>query len=81
MRHATKKLDLTGQRYGNLTVLAPAENIGKRTAWRCRCSCGRETVVKTYHLRSGHTQSCGCQNGGGEPRHALGLSYIDGTCV
>lgn len=38
-------------------------------------------VVKTYRLRSGHTKSCGCQNGDGGPRHALGLSYVDGTCV
>nr|WP_325253133.1 hypothetical protein [uncultured Oscillibacter sp.] len=30
--HSRKKLDLTGQRYGKLTVLAPAENIGGRTA-------------------------------------------------
>lgn len=81
MSHSRKKVDLTGQRYGRLTVLAPAENIGSRTAWLCRCDCGRETVVKTHHLRSGHTKSCGCQNGDGGPRTALGLTYIDGTCV
>lgn len=81
MSHSRKKVELTGQRYGRLTVLAPAENIGSRTAWLCRCDCGRETVVKTCHLRSGHTKSCGCQNGEGGPRTALGLTYIDGTCV
>lgn len=79
--HCRKKLDLTGQRYGKLTVLAPAENIGGRTAWLCRCDCGRETVVTTRHIRSGHTKSCGCQNGLGGPRTVLGLTYIDGTCV
>ena len=26
--HSRKKIDLTGQRYGKLTVLAPAENVG-----------------------------------------------------
>lgn len=81
MSHSRRKVDLTGQRYGKLTVLAPAENIGSRTAWLCRCDCGSETVVKTHHLRSGHTKTCGCQNGEGGPRHALGLTYIDGTCV
>lgn len=81
MGHSRKKLDLTGQRYGKLTVIAPAENIGNRTAWLCRCDCGRETVVKTYHLRSGHTKSCGCQSGPDGPRTALGLTYINGTCV
>lgn len=79
--HSRKKLDLTGQRFGNLTVLAPADNIGTRTAWLCRCDCGRETVAQTRHLRSGHTKTCGCQNGPGGPRSALGLTYIDGTCV
>ena len=81
MGYSRKKLDLTGQQYGHLTVLGPSDNIGTRTAWRCQCDCGRETVVKTYHLRSGHTKSCGCQNGAGGPRHALGLTYVDGTCV
>lgn len=81
MGHSTKKLDLTGQRYGELTVLRPADNVGGRTAWLCRCSCGKETVVKTCHLRNGHTKSCGCKNAAGNPRAALGLTYIDGTCV
>ena len=80
-RHSTKERDLTGQRFGRLTVLAPAENVGGRTAWHCRCDCGREVVVKTCHLCAGHTKTCGCQNGPGGPRAALGLTYIDGTCV
>ena len=79
--HSRQKVDLTGQRYGRLTVVGPAENVGSRTAWRCLCDCGRETVVPTHRLRSGHTKSCGCVNGPGGPRDALGLTYIDGTCV
>ena len=77
MGHSRKKLDLTGQRFGRLTVLRPAENIDQRTAWFCRCDCGREAVVKTCHLRSGHTSSCGCAR----PSVADRLTYIDGTCV
>ena len=78
--HSRKKVDLTGQRYGKLTVIAPAENVGGRTAWLCRCDCGRETVARTHRLRNGHTVSCGCLSAGrgaGLP----GLTYIDGTCV
>lgn len=80
--HSRKKLDLTGQRYGHLTVLGPAENIGTRTAWLCRCDCGREAVIKTSRLRSGHASNCGCL----DPESSLngglkGLTYIDGTCV
>lgn len=77
MSHSRKKLDLTGQRYGDLTVLTPAENIGKHTAWLCRCICGREVVVKTDRLRSGRTVSCGCRR----PETGLKLTYVDGTCV
>lgn len=81
MGHSRKKINLTGQRYGHLTVMEPAESIGKRTAWFCQCDCGKQVVVKTCHLRGGHTKSCGCKNGSGGPRDALGLTYIDGTCV
>lgn len=79
--HSRRKLDLTGQRYGYLTVLGPAENIGTRTAWRCLCDCGKEAIVPTHRLRCGHTKSCGCFGPQGTPRSALGLTYIDGTCV
>ena len=78
MGHSRKKLELTGQHYGHLTVLGPAENIGTRTAWHCRCDCGRETVVRTNRLRSGHTTSCGCLGPGAG---LMSLTYIDGTCV
>lgn len=81
MSHSTKKLDLIGQKYGKLTVLGPAENIGHRTAWRCLCDCGRETIVKTNCLRNGHTTSCGCMAPGAVSGKGLKLTYIDGTCV
>lgn len=78
--HSRKKLDLTGQRFGKLTVLGPAENVGGRTAWLCQCDCGRQIVIKTCHLRAGHTSSCGCLMPK-DSQSALGLTYIDGTCV
>lgn len=79
--HSRKKIDLTGHRYGQLTVLAPAENVGGRTAWLCRCDCGNEVVIKGSRLRNGHTKSCGCIRGPDGVRTALGLTYVDGTCV
>lgn len=78
MSHSTKKLNLIGQRYGKLTVIAPAENIGSKTAWLCRCDCGKETIVKTCYLRKGHVTSCGCTETASGIR---GLTYVDGTCV
>lgn len=76
--YSRKKLDLTGQRFGKLTVLSPADNIGERTAWLCRCDCGRETVVKTSRLRTGRTVSCGCLHDEGIGNR---LTYVEGTCV
>lgn len=83
--YSTKKLDLSGQTFGRLTVLAPAENIGGKTAWLCQCECGNTAVVLTQRLRDGHRTSCGCDSElFGETPAVIGrasLTYIDGTCV
>lgn len=56
-----KLKDLTGQKFGRLTVIERAENAKDgRAHWRCHCDCGNEVTVSSYHLTSGHTQSCGC---------------------
>ena len=83
MGHSRKKLNLTGQRFGNLTVVEPAENIGTRTAWLCRCDCGQEIVVATAHLRDGRRTSCGCNKNRMLPCEIArsSLTYVDGTCV
>lgn len=51
--------DLTGKRFGKLLVIERAENINGRVAWTCLCDCGREHVVRTGDLTTGHIQSCG----------------------
>ena len=56
-----KLIDLTGRRFGRLTVIEFAGmDKGRKSKWRCRCDCGKEIVVTSYSLQSGHTQSCGC---------------------
>ena len=50
--------DLTGKRLGKIEVVSPAEPIGGRTAWLCRCDCGTEKVLSSSNLRV--TVSCGC---------------------
>ena len=50
-----KVQDLTGMKFNELTAL---EYVGDKK-WRCRCSCGKETIVSSCHLKSGHTRSCG----------------------
>lgn len=54
-------IDLTGQRFGKLTVeqkLPPREDA--KTWWLCRCDCGDTCVTTSYALRSGRQKSCGC---------------------
>jgi hypothetical protein len=56
-----KKIDLSGQRFGELMVLSDGGRDGNgKTLWRCMCSCGTETVKYAYNLRRGRATSCGC---------------------
>jgi hypothetical protein len=55
--------DLEGKKFGRLLVLEPVKvksNNGGRH-WRCKCDCGGTAIVRTSHLTSGHTVSCGCR--------------------
>lgn len=55
------KIDLTGQRFGRLTALSEhGKAKNGHTTWLCLCDCGNKVVSTVDHLRSGHTQSCGC---------------------
>lgn len=56
-----KLQDLTGNRYGRLTV----ERFSHRTEsyvyyWLCKCDCGEKTTVWSASLKDGSTKSCGC---------------------
>jgi len=53
-------MDLVGERFGRLVVLERSANVGKKTAWRCRCDCGADTTAMAGNLRNGNTSSCGC---------------------
>ena len=58
-------IDLTGQRFGKLTVIkqaAPQKTKFDtyRTMWLCQCDCGRKTAVWAENLKRGMTKSCGC---------------------
>lgn len=57
-----KKIDLTGQKFGRLTVLCEAgRDKSGNVLWECQCDCGnRCSGVIADNLRSGRTKSCGC---------------------
>jgi hypothetical protein len=53
--------DMTGQRFGKLTVIERAGSAGNRATWRCRCDCGNEVAaIIGKNLRLGQSKSCGC---------------------
>lgn len=51
-----KLIDLSGERFGRLTVL---EYVGHKT-WKCKCDCGNVKNILGVNLRNGSTISCGC---------------------
>lgn len=54
--------DLTGAKFGRLTVtrLAPAAATRVGLRWSCVCDCGRAHVARAKDLKLGTTTSCGC---------------------
>lgn len=51
-----KFIDLTGKKFGRLTVIKYMNN----SKWLCKCDCGNEKIVISGDLTRGHTVSCGC---------------------
>lgn len=54
-----KKQDLIGMHFNHLTVLEKSDSLRGRSMWICACDCGRQTIVSTSDLNSGHTKTCG----------------------
>ena len=50
--------DLTGQKFGRLTVLEYKGN----SKWLCKCDCGNIRIVRAYDMKIAKTISCGCYN-------------------
>lgn len=51
--------DISGQRFGRLTVLERVRLNGEMT-WKCRCDCGNITYQQYHFLHTGKVKSCGC---------------------
>ena len=54
-----KLIDLTGEKFGRLTVIERVENIGSVTMYKCKCECGKVINVRQGNLKKGQ-KSCGC---------------------
>lgn len=73
-----KTIDMTGQTFGELTVLSRAQGKTSdgRVRWSCVCSCGIAATVSGKELRSGNTKSCGhLRLGGPGPEDFAGRRF------
>ncbi len=75
--------DLTGRKFGRLTVIKRVEDhiqpSGQRkTRWLCKCDCGNDVVVQSSHLTSGDTKSCGCYNDENKRKKKLNTYNLSG---
>lgn len=56
-----KRIDLTGKRFGRLTVVSLGTPRRKgRLMWNCVCDCGKTRAIMSDSLLQGRTNSCGC---------------------
>ncbi len=57
-----KLIDLTGKRFGRLTVQRRSifKNKFGHFKWICRCDCGAIVRLPRSDITTGHTRSCGC---------------------
>jgi hypothetical protein len=69
LKEIKKYKDLTGLKFGKLTVIEIAKIEKRKTEagnyisnafWLCKCDCGNETIVKASMLLQKRTTSCGC---------------------
>jgi hypothetical protein len=54
--------NLTGKKFGRLTVIEYSHKQKYNFYWKCKCDCGKECIIRSSNLKSGHTKSCGCFN-------------------
>lgn len=52
--------DLTGMKFGLLTVIELDHRENGHSYYKCKCECGNECIIYSYSLKNGNTRSCGC---------------------
>ena len=68
--------DLTGQKFGMLTVIDFSHKEKNHYYWKCECECGNICIKNGSNLKSGSTKSCGCLHDTLPIKHNLSSSKI-----
>jgi hypothetical protein len=76
-KYQEKIKDMTGQKFGKLTVLRPLpERAGNRQViWECQCECGTIIKVRGDGLRTGRVVTCGSAVCRGTEKDMIGLKF------
>jgi hypothetical protein len=76
-----KTINLKGQRFGRLVVVAQDGKIETFTAWLCKCDCGKQRRVRSALLLNGSTKSCGCLRNEATAKRATSHGHAKGGKV
>ena len=60
MKNIKRCHDLTGQKFGRLTVVGLDDKNTRKTYWICQCECGGIKSARSDSLLCGAIKSCGC---------------------
>lgn len=80
-----KHTDITGQRFGKLTVIELSDRYGTRGArkcrlWMCQCDCGQIAYMATDSLKAPGERSCpSCASKHNAAKAREGAGYVGGT--
>lgn len=62
MKYKNHPKDLTGMRFGRLTVVKKlGVRVGPHDVWLCKCDCGNHTIAIRSNLIQDFKLSCGCE--------------------
>jgi hypothetical protein len=53
-------IDITGQKFGRLTVVNYSHSDSRGSIWLCKCDCKKDCLITYRNLKTGKTKSCGC---------------------
>lgn len=53
-------IDISGMKFGRLSVIGRAAQGKHGARWMCLCDCGKTIITRSDRLRSGQSKSCGC---------------------
>ena len=69
-------IDLTGKKFGRLTITGRDPALGNHGLiyWSCTCECGAQKRVSGHLLRTGQVFSCGCLNQELKTKHGMARS-------